>query len=102
MEMEEQSLVNRYLVDQQGQWDTERNFNQQSLPGSSLNTHLVDTVVTYGDSPFLEQVLYPHSSGSSGEDQKFFRSLLGLGCFQLEIVLMPKRHFRVANFVPLK
>ena len=29
-------------------------------------------------------------------------SLLGLDCFQLEIIHMPKRCFRVANFAPLQ
>ena len=34
----------------QGQWDTERNFNKQTLLGSSLSTALVHTIVIYGDS----------------------------------------------------
>ena len=43
--------------------DTERNFNRQTLLGLSLSAHLGRAIV-YGETPFLEQVRYLHSSGS--------------------------------------
>ena len=85
--------------------------------GSSLSPHLAHTIVLYGDVPFLEQVSHlpgwPKNSsrfsipssgktqtdfstnpipslGCEGGSQSFFLSLLGLDCFQLKIICMPK------------
>ena len=38
----------------------------------------------------------------SGGRSEFLSESFGLDCFQLEIIFMPKRDFRVANFVPLQ
>ena len=37
-----------------------------------------------------------------GGKSSFFFGLLGLDCFQLEIIYMPKRHFGVGNFASLQ
>ena len=52
--------------------------------------------------PFLEQVLCLQSFRLLGEGHRFFLSLLGLDCFQLEIIRMPKRYFGVASFAPIQ
>ena len=39
-------LVNKCLLGLQRQWDTERNFNKQTLLGFSLSTHLIHIIVT--------------------------------------------------------
>ena len=57
-----------------------RNFNKQTLLGSSLSTtpSFYYTVVSVVMVPFLEQVLYLNSLGSYGEDQRFSLSLWDL------------------------
>ena len=66
---------------------TERNFNGQTLLGSSLSTHLVDTIVAYGDNSLSGTSPLSRQLGGS---QNFFLSLLGRECFQLKIIHMPK------------
>ena len=65
IEMEKQCLKNIYWATQR-QWHPEKNLNKQTLLGCPLSTHLVHTIVIYGDGS-LEQVLCLHSSGSLGE-----------------------------------
>ena len=48
MEMEKQVFSNVPWATQRS-WDTERNFNKQTLLGSSLSMHLVHTIVIHGD-----------------------------------------------------
>ena len=47
MEMEKQTNVCWAM---QRHWDREKNFNKQTLLGSSLSTHLVHITFIYGDS----------------------------------------------------
>ena len=38
---------------------------------------------------------------TEGEGQSFFLGLLGLDCFQLKIIHLPKRHLRVTSLGPI-
>ena len=86
-------LVNKYLLGQAVTMGPREEFSQ-------LGSSLFKLLLSVGLTPFLEQVLHLHSLGSQGKGQRFFLSLLGLDCPQLEIICMPKRYFEVANFAP--
>lgn len=71
---------------------------RQTLPGSSLSaTPVLYTAFIYGDSSFLEKVLYLNSFRQR-ESQKFLLSPLFLKNHQPKIIHIPKRHiFGVTN-----
>ena len=94
-------LVDKCLLGQR-QWDTERNFNKQTLLGFTLSTCLVPTIVMYGDSSLPGTGPPSTFFRQLGGRSRFFLSLLSLDCFQLKIICMPKRLYGVANFAPLQ
>ena len=79
---------------------TQRNFNRLCQIPPCLHTQFIQQLSIIA--PILEQVLYLHFLGSQGESQSIFLSLLGLDCFQLQMFLLSKKYFWVANFVPLQ
>ena len=81
--------------DNRTQW---RIFNSRLL-GSSVFTHLTYmTVILWWQFPSWTKASI---SFRQLDGQSYSLSLLGLDCFHLEIITIPKRYFGVANFAPL-
>ena len=70
----------------QRQWDTERSFYKHTLPGPSLSTRLVHTIVIYGDSSLLGTGLLSTFLGTQVEGQSFFLRFLVFDHFHLGII----------------
>ena len=67
-------------------WDTEKDFNKQTFVDSSSSTRLVHTVIICDNGSLPGSGLLLHSFRQLEEGHRFFLSLLGLDCFQLEII----------------
>ena len=67
-------------------WDTEKDFNKQTFVDSSSSTRLVHTVIICDNGSLPGSGLLLHSFRQLEEGHRFFLSLLGLDCFQLEMI----------------
>ena len=76
-------------------WDTEKDFNKQTFVDSSSSTRLVHTVIICDNGSLPGSGLLLHSFRQLEEGHRFFLSLLGLDCFQLEIIHMPETFWDV-------
>ena len=76
------------------QWDPEKSFNKQTLPGSSC----LHTLFTVELSIYLPSWNFPLDG--QGEGQRFFLSVCGLKCNQSKLILMPKWHILGWQILP--